>query len=59
MAWVAVDQDGLEAIFENKPLKVEYVWCCDGGEFVELPAGFVKKIIGRDLTWDDEPVELK
>lgn len=26
---------------------------------VELPKGSIKKLIGRDLTWEDEPVELK
>lgn len=26
---------------------------------VELPKGTIKKLIGRDLTWEDEPVELK
>lgn len=26
---------------------------------VILPKGSIKKLIGRDLTWQDEPVELK
>lgn len=25
---------------------------------VELPKGSIKKLIGRELTWEDEPVEL-
>lgn len=25
---------------------------------IELPNGSIKKLIGRELTWDDEPVEL-
>lgn len=24
-----------------------------------LPKGSIKKLIGRDLTWEDDPVELK
>lgn len=24
-----------------------------------LPRGTIKKLIGRELTWEDEPVELK
>ena len=24
-----------------------------------LPKGSIKKLIGRDLTWQDEPIELK
>lgn len=26
---------------------------------ISLPKGSIKKLIGRDLTWNDEPVELK
>lgn len=26
---------------------------------IELPKGSIKKLIGRELSWDDEPVELK
>lgn len=25
---------------------------------IELPKGSIKKLIGKDLTWQDEPVEL-
>lgn len=25
---------------------------------IELPNGTIKKLIGRELTWEDEPVEL-
>lgn len=26
---------------------------------ITLPKGTIKKLIGRDLTWEDNPVELK
>jgi hypothetical protein len=26
---------------------------------IKLPKGSIKKFIGRELSWDDEPVELK
>lgn len=26
---------------------------------IKLPKGTIKKLIGRELTWEDEPVELK
>ena len=33
-----------------------------GGSFtdkpIELPRGSIKKLIGKDLTWKDEPVEI-
>lgn len=28
-------------------------------DWVSLPKGSIKKLIGRELTWKDEPVELK
>ena len=29
------------------------------GYSIELPKGTISKLIGRELSWDDEPVELK
>lgn len=26
---------------------------------IELLKGSIRKLIGRDLTWDDDPVEIK
>lgn len=28
-------------------------------DWVVLPKGSIKKLIGRELSWEDEPVELK
>ena len=61
MAWLAVDKNGDEYIYSYKP----YRDCCKGeiwlldGDYVKLPKGSIKKLIGRDLTWDDDTVELK
>lgn len=57
MAWVAVDKNGDEYIFECNPHRDEDEWyeTCD---FLELPKGSIKKLIGRDLTWSDNPIEL-
>ena len=57
MAWVAVDKNGDEYIFECNPHRDEDAWFehCD---FVELPKGSIKKLIGRDLTWSDDTIEL-
>ena len=35
-----------------------------GGEFfinyeIDIPEGYIEKLIGRKLTWEDEPVEIK
>lgn len=60
MAWIVVDKNGEEYVYEIEPIKKETLkhWGC-GGEYVNLPQGSIKKLIGRDLTWEDEPVELK
>lgn len=31
----------------------------DSGGLMVLAKGTIRKLIGRDLTWNDEPVELK
>ena len=73
MAWVAVDAHSGEYIFQNKPKRDDNWWVdpiyesFDGlGELeyhyysdIKLPKGSIKKLIGRDLTWQDDPVELK
>ena len=68
MAWVAVHKNGKEGIFSYKPTRSEKlgVWYDEteyGGVFydteISLPKGSIKKLIGRDLTWSDEPIELK
>lgn len=63
MAWLAVDKDGQECIFAFEPIRRKY--CFDAAEIcdiitnsVELPEGSIKKLIGRELTWEDEPVEI-
>ena len=65
MAWLAVNKDGTEWIMPGKPVRG---W---GGYWeyleevynvpieIELPKGTVYKLLGKELTWDDEPVELQ
>lgn len=74
MAWVAINRDNTEYIFQHKPKCSEGYWSDEvfesfdgqGGKpifhhatDIELPKGSIKKLIGRDLAWEDEPVELK
>lgn len=28
-------------------------------DYINLPRGSVKKLIGRELSWDDEPIKLE
>lgn len=88
MAWLAVDKDGTERVFDVRPFrgntqKDKYrVWGLYAGEeydrwypqhdgreddtgyayyrgySVELPHGTIGKLIGKNLSWSDEPVKL-
>ena len=57
MAWVEVDKIGEELISRTEPFRVGDYWI-DYSIF-QLPKGSIKKLIGRELSFSDEPVELK
>lgn len=59
MAWVATDRNGKEWVYVDVPVRGDTTWYLEEGDYIELPKGSIKKLIGRDLTWDDEPIELK
>lgn len=61
MAWVAVDKDGNECVYQFRPKRnsVQFVPLYEYSMWLVLPKGSIKKLIGRDLNWNDEPVELK
>ena len=61
MALLFVDEDGSEGICLNN----EYLERTDGGwttygyyDIVDLPAGTIKSIIGYEITFEDNPVEI-
>lgn len=64
MAWLAVDKNGSEWIFDDKPVRVNesyfdfprYWYVCSNKAL--LPKGTIKRLIGRELYFYDEPVEL-
>lgn len=61
MAWLAVNKDGTEVITDNinnthRNMFGGYWYCCS--QIIVLPKGTIKKLIGRELTWNDEPVEI-
>jgi len=60
MAWLAVDKDGDEYIYESEPERYDDMFVCSGydDKLFELPNGSIEKLIGKKLTWDDEPVEI-
>lgn len=59
MAYLAVDKDGTEVIFSGEPQRGYNNKWNNRFSNVELPNGFIEKLIGRKLTWEDDPVELK
>lgn len=74
MAWVCVGYSGEELVLNNKPRrsiyenvfqidendKIAHEWTDDKHcGCINLPNGSIKKLIGRELSWKDEPVELK
>lgn len=65
MAWVVIDEFEEEIILDPKPSKnkKDKDWKGYWNDFyigkIRLPKGTIKKLIGRNLTYDDEPVELK
>lgn len=70
MTWVAVDMSGAECIFDNKPERNNNQWedidysvygeiQYDVDTCIVLPKGSIRKLIGKELTWDNDPVELK
>jgi hypothetical protein len=65
-AWVAVDADGSEWVFRLAPIRELGSWIPNPeilDEALEvcipLPKGSIKALIGRELSWADEAVEIK
>lgn len=59
MAWVCKDEDGEEVVSDAKPVRWDLGYWSRQGNIVVLPKGSILKLIGRELSWTDEPVELK
>lgn len=66
MAWLAVNEDGTEFIFSHESKRGINSFVGVDAETnnvvidaVQLPKGTIKKILGYELTWSDEPVEIK
>ena len=66
MAWIAVDEDGTEYIFEDEP-KIEHykianttMWVTNSNDcYLYVPDGTAEKLTGKPMSWEDEPRELK
>ena len=61
MAWVAVDENCRECIYQFRPKRGinHFIPLYEYSMYLVLPKGSIKKLIDRDLSWEDNPVELK
>lgn len=55
--WIAVDKNGTICLFNSKPMR-HYSMYVDGGECVQITKDIMIKLIGKELTWEDEPVQI-
>lgn len=55
MAWVAVDKDGRGCIYQFRPKRGnnQFIPLYEYSMWMALPKGSIKKLIGRDLTWEE------
>ena len=63
--WVAVDEDGREYLYNRMPERKNCfgkdLWTTHQNSIkvMLLPNGTIESIIGHQMTWADEPVEVK
>ena len=64
-AYLAVEPNGNELIFSEPSCRIdEYTtcgWFCSNNstQCVNVPRGTIKKITGKSITWEDEPIKLE
>lgn len=62
MAWLAVDKNGSEYIYNFEPIRksdyFEYDESYYDSGYIKLPKGSIEKLIGYELNWNNEPVEI-
>ena len=62
MVYFFVDKDGTEGCANERPYRDKVCWSGYEDIYFEcvitnLPKGTIEKVIGRVLTWEDEPFE--
>lgn len=57
--FVAVDEDGEEWIYEEKPVRHSWFWDCEDEVIsIEVPKGTIQRLLNYPLTWDDDCQEI-
>lgn len=69
MAWIARDLSEDLYVYDSKPIRDDgfnewiipdaFRYEVFDANMVELPSDADEKLIGRHITWEDEPIELK
>jgi hypothetical protein len=70
MAYLAVNKDGKEKIFRNRPFREKEEWIDDTGHNdsnwysfvpdtgITIPYGSIIAMTGQKITFEDEPIEI-
>lgn len=58
MAWIARTEKGILYIFHTVPDRGRNSWICIDSNYIKLPINADEKLIGRHISWEDEPVEI-
>ena len=64
-AYLVVEPNGNELIFSEPPCKIDEHstcgWFCssNSSQCVSVPRGTIKKIIGKTITREDEPIKIE
>lgn len=72
IAFLAVNKNGDEVILDNAPARQGEIWTDersahddeyfsveDHNSAIVLPKGTIRRLIGRDLKWEGDPISLK
>lgn len=70
--FLAVNKNGDEVILDNAPARQGEIWTDersahdneyfsveDHNSAIVLPKGTIRRLTGRDLKWEDDPISLK
>lgn len=56
--WIAVDKSGSICLFNSEPMR-HYSMYVDGGDCIQISKEVMIKLIGREITWEDDPVKIE
>ena len=50
--WLTIDKNGIEHIWQFKPIKEADYWTASTGQYMPLPYGSIEKVTGVKLDWE-------